>query len=66
MEISKVLASRGCQVIVAGRSASRGDAAVGAIKQAYPQAKITFSEVDLSNLSSVKAFAEKTKVRGAF
>lgn len=65
LEISQVLASRGCRVIVAGRSSAKGDAAVGAIKQAHPQAQVTFSEVDLSDLSSVKTFAEKTKVKDA-
>ena len=54
------LARHGARVILAGRSASKGFEAVAAIKQQLgPSADVDFSLLDLSDLRSVKAFADE-------
>ncbi len=53
------LARLGAQVIVSGRNAQRGAAALGFIRQEVPAAKLTFELLDLASLASVEGFAAR-------
>jgi NAD(P)-dependent dehydrogenase (short-subunit alcohol dehydrogenase family) len=53
------LARGGAEVVLAGRSPERGEAAVKQIKAAIPGADIRFAPLDLASLASVEAFAER-------
>lgn len=55
------LARAGASVILAGRDAAKGGAAVERIRAGVPSAKIVFEEVDLANLKSIAAFAERLR-----
>ncbi len=52
------LAKKNAHVIVAGRSLEKIDQAISNIKSEFPRAKLEAGIVDLSNLESVKTFAE--------
>ena len=60
-EDALALARTGAEVILAGRSATKGKEAVDRIRAAVPGARIGFEPLDLADLSSVAAFAEKTR-----
>jgi NAD(P)-dependent dehydrogenase (short-subunit alcohol dehydrogenase family) len=51
------LARAGADVIIAGRSPSKGAAAVDRIRQAVPGASMAFAALDLASLDSIGAFA---------
>ncbi|WP_067482029.1 oxidoreductase [Actinomadura hibisca] len=53
------LARRGAAVVLACRSAERGQAAHDRIAAAVPGAAITLAPLDLADLASVRAFAER-------
>lgn len=55
------LARKGAHVVLAGRSKSKGEAAVKVLKDELPAANAEFMELDLSSLKSVKAFATEFK-----
>jgi NAD(P)-dependent dehydrogenase (short-subunit alcohol dehydrogenase family) len=57
-EAAKALAIAGADVILAVRSASKGDAAVAEILAAAPTATVTHEALDLSDQASVGAFAQ--------
>jgi len=57
-EAALALAGKGAHVILAVRSAERGQAAVTAIQRAHPGAAAEAMALDLSNLSSVRRFAD--------
>jgi len=57
-EAALTLAGKGAQVILAVRSAEKGQAAVAAIQRAHPGAAVEVMTLDLSNLGSVRRFAE--------
>lgn len=57
-ETARVLALRGAEVVIAGRSKSKADAAIAELKRRDPNAKLRFIELDLSSLASVKRFAD--------
>ena len=52
------LAAKGAQVLLASRSAQRGDRAAAAIRRELPQAQVTVLALDLGDLESVKGCAE--------
>ncbi|WP_288927847.1 SDR family NAD(P)-dependent oxidoreductase [uncultured Maritimibacter sp.] len=54
------LARAGAHVIMAGRSVERGEAVLDAIRAEVPGAKLSFRQVDLADMASVKAFTAKT------
>lgn len=54
-----MMAQAGGDVIVAGRNAENGAEAVRQIMQEVPKAKVRFELLDLANLRSVSAFAER-------
>lgn len=58
LHVSMALARAGATVIVAGRNAAKGAAAVEQISQASPRARVRFGAVDLANLDSIETFAE--------
>lgn len=51
------LARRGAEVVLAVRSTARGEASAGRIRGAVAGARLEIRELDLSTLSSVRAFA---------
>ncbi|AWN50542.1 SDR family oxidoreductase [Methylobacterium sp. 17Sr1-1] len=58
-EDALALARAGAEVIVAGRNPDKGAAALARIRQAVPEATVTFEPLDLASLASVAAFAER-------
>ena len=58
-ETALALARAGGDVILAGRNPTKGEASVAAIKAQVPAARIRFEALDLANLASVAAFAER-------
>lgn len=60
-ETALELASRGADVVLAGRNAAKGTESVRKILHEVPGAKIHFEELDLASLASIAAFAERMK-----
>ncbi len=60
-ETAKALAKKGAHVIMACRDLRKAKAAMGKIKEAYPQASLSMEVLDLGELASVRAFAENVK-----
>jgi len=58
LETARALASTGAQVVLAGRDASRIEAAANTILEREPDAMLEQGVVDLTSLASVRAFAE--------
>lgn len=58
-EDALALAGAGAEVIIAGRSAAKGAAAVGKVRQAVPSAKVRFEALDLASLKSVEDFGTR-------
>jgi NAD(P)-dependent dehydrogenase (short-subunit alcohol dehydrogenase family) len=56
-ETALALARAGAEVLVTGRNAEKGQAAVERIKRAVPAAKVRFEMLDLASLASIRAFA---------
>ncbi|MDQ8044135.1 MAG: oxidoreductase [Patulibacter sp.] len=63
-EAAKALAIAGAEVILATRSEEKGNAAVAEIQAAAPGATVTREALDLSDLSTVEAFASGRKADG--
>ncbi|GBQ63350.1 oxidoreductase [Ameyamaea chiangmaiensis NBRC 103196] len=59
------LARLGLHVTLAGRSAAKGEHALGFLRHHAPDGVFTFRKLDLASLASVRAFAETTLVAGA-
>jgi len=57
-EASRALAGRGATVVMACRSLDKGEAAARQIRGEYPEAQLDLKQIDLADLSSVRAFAE--------
>jgi NAD(P)-dependent dehydrogenase (short-subunit alcohol dehydrogenase family) len=57
LEAGRVLAQRGAHVVLAVRSAARGDAAAAAIRAGAPEARLEVMSLDLASLASVRDFA---------
>ena len=53
------LASAGATVVIASRTAAKGEAAVAAIREATPAGNLEVSPLDLGELASVRAFAKR-------
>lgn len=58
-ETALELARAGGDVILAGRNPAKGEASVAAIEGQVPAAQIRFEALDLADLASVAAFAER-------
>lgn len=63
-EVALALARSGADVVLTGRNAEKGRIAVGRIKNAFPNASARFETLDLANLKSVRAFAERMRTEG--
>lgn len=57
-ETAKALAANGAMVILTGRNVEKCEQAAQSIKLQYPESQISVSFLDLSDLTSVKVFAE--------
>ena len=60
-ETALEIASRGADVILAGRNARKGADSIAKIRAEVPDAKIRFEELDLASLGSIAVFAERIK-----
>ena len=58
-ETALALAKLGWEVVIAGRHAGKGAAAVKEIKSQIPQASLVFEQVDLADLASIAAFGRR-------
>ncbi|KAI1076701.1 NAD(P)-binding protein [Whalleya microplaca] len=60
-EVARILYSKNAKVYMAARSEPKVNAAMGDIKEAHPTSKgtLTFVHLDLNDLSTIKASAEK-------
>lgn len=58
-ESAKALAAAGAAVVIAARNAQRGEQAIASIREATPDARVRFEPLDLSDLASVQALAER-------
>jgi NAD(P)-dependent dehydrogenase (short-subunit alcohol dehydrogenase family) len=58
-ETALALAGAGAEVVLTGRNADKGKAALANIRTAYPGAALSYETLDLASLASVKAFAER-------
>lgn len=58
-ETARALAGKAATVILACRSNDKGEAAVWRINQEYPYAQTKLMHLDLSNLASVRGFADE-------
>lgn len=61
---SHELARAGCHVIMACRNAEKAEVALASVRAAVPDAAAEFEPLDLANLESVRAFAERFRQRG--
>ena len=57
LETALALARAGAHVVLAGRNAAKGNAALGAIAKSVPHASVEFEVLDLASLASIHAFA---------
>ncbi len=60
-EDTLALARAGAEVVLAGRNAGKGDEAVANIRHEVPTASVRFEQLDLANIKSVQAFADRIK-----
>ncbi len=58
-EAARALASRGGQVVLACRNREKGEAAAARIRSARAGSRVDVAELDVANLGSVRAFAER-------
>ena len=58
-EMARALAHKKAMVILACRNMDKGEAAVRQIAQEYPEAKAEHLRLDLSDLASVRRFADQ-------
>lgn len=58
LEVARALAVAGAHVIIAGRNAAKGAAALAQIRRDSPKADVRFGLLDLARLESVEAFGE--------
>ncbi len=64
IETALALAGAGADVIVAGRNAGKGDEALARIRARHPKAVARFEPLDLADLASVAAFADRLLAEG--
>ncbi len=57
-EVSKILAARGAQVILACRDENKAEAAMNRIRADVPKAQLSFQPLDLANLDQVRDAAK--------
>jgi NAD(P)-dependent dehydrogenase (short-subunit alcohol dehydrogenase family) len=62
-EAALALAGKGAEIILAGRNTRKGAESVAKVKAAQPSANIAFETLDLADLASIAAFAERMKAQ---
>ncbi|MCD9033525.1 SDR family oxidoreductase [Luteimonas sp. Y-2-2-4F] len=60
-EDAKALAAAGARVVIAARNPQRGEEAIERIRRDVPAAQVRFEAVDLADLSSVRALAQRLR-----
>ncbi|MEQ1943936.1 SDR family oxidoreductase [Mesorhizobium sp. VNQ89] len=60
-EDALALARAGCELIVAGRNAQKGAAAISKIRSEIPAANVRFEQLDLASLESVADFSARLR-----
>jgi NAD(P)-dependent dehydrogenase (short-subunit alcohol dehydrogenase family) len=60
LETARMLANAGAYVILAGRNAEKGVAAIRDIAEGAPRGKVEFEQIDMADLASVAAGAART------
>jgi NAD(P)-dependent dehydrogenase (short-subunit alcohol dehydrogenase family) len=63
-ETARVLASVGVHVTLTSRDAAKGEQAIKDIKKQFPEADCEVLELDLADLASVRAFADRYLATG--
>jgi NAD(P)-dependent dehydrogenase (short-subunit alcohol dehydrogenase family) len=63
-ETALELARHGAEVILAGRNAAKGAESISKMRAAVPNASVAFEDVDLADLASIRAFAQRMLARG--
>jgi NAD(P)-dependent dehydrogenase (short-subunit alcohol dehydrogenase family) len=58
-EAALALAGAGAEVILTGRNADKGEAALRKIRAPHPDAAVRYDDLDLANLESVREFADR-------
>jgi len=64
LEVTRRLAAAGAEVVLAVRNAEKGRHAVDQILATYPDATLTIEALDLSDLGSIAAFADRMRQQG--
>ena len=64
-EAALAMAGKGAEVVLAGRSIAKGEAALADIRARIPAARVRFETLDLASLASVEAFADRLAGEGA-
>ncbi|MEO7125046.1 MAG: SDR family oxidoreductase [Nakamurella sp.] len=64
LSIARTLAAAGAEVLLPVRNPRKGQAAIAAIKQSVPTAKVTLRVLDLSSLASIAALGETLQAEG--
>ena len=59
--VARELARRGAKVIIASRDNAKGAEAARAITTAFPSSTVEAAQLDLANLSSIRAFADRIR-----
>lgn len=59
LETARVLSSHGATVVICSRNVKNGESAVEKIKTENPAANVTFLQLDLGSLKSIKTFADE-------
>ncbi|MCH5717122.1 SDR family NAD(P)-dependent oxidoreductase [Niabella hibiscisoli] len=63
-EDALALSSAGWNLIMMGRNTQKGTEAIAKILQLHPKAIISFEQIDLADLASIKKFAERMLAKG--
>lgn len=58
-EDALALSAAGWDVVIMGRNAQKGSDSIAKLRRINPKAKVRFEQIDLADLSSIKAFAER-------
>ena len=59
LEAAAQLAGRGAEVLLLGRNAARGEAALATIRGRHPNTSVKFGLVDMASLASIRVFADR-------
>ncbi len=59
--VARELAGHGAEVIIASRDSAKGEEAARAITAAFPSSTVKAAQLDLANLGSIRAFADRVR-----